>query len=111
MQLGVATADTGRLTRAAMFGLDCAWRPGFLYAKAGVIFPTLVRAEAVQRSLFLQPDDERSRRLMASVDVLNRRYGRGTVALGTAGVAQGWKLRAAHLSARYTTRWTDLLSV
>ena len=94
-----------------MFGLDCAWRPGLLYAKAGVIFPTLVRAEAVQRSLFLQPDDERSRRLMASVDALNRRYGRGTVALGTAGVAQGCRLRAAHLSARDTTRWTDVLTV
>ena len=111
MQLTVATADTGRLTGAAMFGLDCAWRPGFLYTKAGVIFPTLVRGEAVQRSLFLEPDDERSRRLMASIDVLNRRYGRGTVALGTAGVAQGWKLRAAHLSARFTTRWSDSLTI
>ena len=81
------------------------------YAKAGVIFPTLVRSEAVQRSLFLEPDDERSRGLMASIDALNRRYGRGTVALGTAGVAQGWRLRSAHLSARYTTRWADLLAV
>ena len=35
----------------------------------------------------------------------------GIAALGTAGVPQGWKHRAAHLSARTTTRWTDLVTV
>ena len=84
VQLTVATADTGRLTRAAMFGLDCIWRDGFLYKKAGVVFPTLIKAGAVQGSLFLHPDDPRSTALMASIDALNRRYGRGTVATGTA---------------------------
>ncbi len=46
-----------------------------------------------------------------SIDALNRRYGRGTVAYGTATGAKGWTLRAEHLSARYTTRWGDLLAV
>ena len=111
VQLTVATADTGRLTKAAMFGLDCIWRDGFLYKKAGVIFPALIKAGAVQGSLFLHPDDPRSKSLMASIDALNRRYGRGTVAYGTATGAKGWTLRAEHLSARYTTRWGDLLAV
>ena len=111
VQLTVATADTGRLTKAAMFGLDCIWRDGFLYKKAGVVFPTLVKAGVVQGSLFLRPDDPRSKSLMASIDVLNRRYGRGTVAYGTATGAKGWTLRAEHLSGRYTTRWGDLLAV
>ena len=43
--------------------------------------------------------------------LLNRRYGRGTVANGTASGAKGWTLRAEHLSGRYTTRWGDLLAV
>lgn len=77
MQLTVATADTGRLTRAAMFGLDCIWRDGFSYKKAGVIFPTLVKAGAVQGSLFLRPDGSHSETPMAFLDALNRRYGRG----------------------------------
>ena len=111
VQLTVATADTGRLTKAAMFGLDCIWRDGFLYKKAGVIFPTLIKAGAVQGSLFLHPDDPRSKSLMASIDVLNRCYGRGTVACGTATGAKGGTLRAEHLSARYTTRWGGLLAV
>jgi DNA polymerase V len=111
VQLTVATADTGRLTKAAMFGLDCIWRDGFLYKKAGVVFPTLIKAGAVQGSLFLRPDDPRSKSLMASIDALNRRYGRGTVAYGTATGRKGWTLRAEHLSGRYTTRWGDLLAV
>jgi DNA polymerase V len=101
VQLTVATADTGRLTKAAMFGLDCIWRDNFLYEKAG----------AVQGSLFLCPDDPRNKPLMASIDVLNRRYGRGTIGYGTATGAKGWTLRADHLSGRYTTRWGDLLAV
>ena len=76
-----------------------------------MLFPTLLKASAVQGSLFLHPDDPRSKTLMASIDVLNRRYGRGTVAYGTATGAKGWTLRAEYLSARYTTRWGDLLSV
>ena len=111
VQLTVATADTGRLTKAAMFGLDCIWREGFLYKKAGVVFPALTRAREVQGSLFLRPDGDRSEALMASLDLLNRRYGRGIVAYGTATGARGWTLRAEHLSARYTTRWGDLLAV
>ena len=111
VQLTVATADTGRLTKAAMFAVDCIWRPGYLYKKAGVIFPVLVKAGAVQGSLFLHPDDPRSRTLMASIDALNRRYGRGTVAYGTAGSTQAWRLRAEHVSGRYTTRWDDLLAI
>ncbi len=111
VQLTIATADTGRLTKAAMFGLDCIWRDGFLYKKAGIVFPTLTKARQVQGSLFLRPDSDHSKRLMASLDALNRRYGRGTVAYGTAGTTQPWSLRAEHLSARYTTRWGDLLAV
>ncbi len=53
VQLTVATADTGRLTKAAMFGLDCLWRDGFLYKKAGVVFPALTKAGEVQGSLSL----------------------------------------------------------
>ena len=94
-----------------MFGLDCIGQNGFLYKRAGIVFPMLTKAREVQGSLLLRPDSDRSKQLMASLDALNRRYGRGTVAYGTAGNTQAWSLRAEHLSARYTTRWGDLLAV
>jgi DNA polymerase V len=111
VQLSVASADTSRLTKAAMHGLSCIWRDGYRYAKAGVVFPALVKAEGVQGSLFKLPDSAASQRLMATLDGLNRRYGRGTVALGSATSQQRWGLRSEHRSARYTTQFDELLRV
>jgi len=84
LQLSVACADTGRLTHAAMHALRCIWLEGFRYSKAGVVFPSLVKADAVQGSLFVLPDSAARQRLMTTLDGLNRRYGRGTVAYGRA---------------------------
>ena len=111
VQLPVATADTGKLTAAAMHGLGCVWRDGYRYAKAGVVFPVLGPATKVQGDLFGQPDSAASMRLMQTLDTLNRRYGRGTVTYGTAGRSQAWKLRSDHISPRYTTSWQELLRV
>ncbi len=111
VQLTVATADTGRLTRAAMHALDCIWRDGFQYAKAGVLFLSLVKADAVQSSLFVPTDTAASRRLMAALDGLNRRYGRRTIAYARATSKQAWGLRAENRSARFTTNFHELLKV
>ena len=48
---------------------------------------------------------------MAALDALNARYGRGTIAFGTAGERQRWALRREFISPRYTTVWDDLLRV
>jgi DNA polymerase V len=37
VHLPVATADTGRLIRAAHHSLACIWKPGVRYKKAGVV--------------------------------------------------------------------------
>ncbi|TXN40620.1 DUF4113 domain-containing protein [Methylobacterium sp. WL30] len=68
-------------------------------------------AEAVQCSLFLRPDDPRRVKLMGAVDHLNHRYGRDRVRYASTGIERGWKLRVEFLSPRFTTRWSELLSV
>lgn len=107
----VATADTGRLNRAALTALDKLWRPGFSYKKAGVTMIDLVPAASVQGSLFDRPDDDRSIARMQALDALNRKFGRGTVTYASMGRKPGWKLRTEFISRRYTTRWDDLLSI
>ena len=111
VQLPVATADTGKLTSAALRGLSAIWRGGFSYKKAGIMFLDLVPATDVQSGLFDQPDTPASRRLMAVVDQLNARYGRDTISYARSGRQRDWKLRSEHLSPRYTTRWEELLRV
>jgi DNA polymerase V len=46
--------------------------------------------------------------LMAAMDGLNTKFGRGTVFPAAAGVERGWGQRAAHRSPRWTTRLDEL---
>jgi DNA polymerase V len=111
LHLPVATADTGKLIKAAIAALGALYRPGYRYKKAGVILLDLVPAAGVQAGLFDAPDDARSMARMRAIDALNARFGRATVAFGTAGERQPWGLRREFISPRYTTVWDELLRV
>jgi DNA polymerase V len=111
VHLPVATADTSRLLKAALHGVARLWREGFRYKKAGVICLDLRPADEAQPGLFHDVDRPERQALMASLDALNRRFGRGTVAFATAGTRQAWALRSERRSPRYTTRWGELLEV
>jgi DNA polymerase V len=111
VQLPVATADTGKLIRAARWALAKIWKNGFRYKKAGVMLLDLGPASHVQADLFHAPDDGRSRARMGALDALNARFGRDTVTYATSGTHRRWKLRNEHISARFTTNWDELLSV
>ncbi|KMO39371.1 Y-family DNA polymerase [Methylobacterium aquaticum] len=111
VRLTIATADTARLIRAALWGLREIYRPGVRYKKTGILLLDLAPAGSVQGSLFLRPDDRRRVELMGAIDAINRRYGRDRVRFAGTGLARGWKLKAEFHSPRYTTRWDELLRV
>ena len=103
------TDDTLVLTTAALKGLLAIFRPGFRYKKAGVMLTLLSDKDSRQATLFDDPvARERSARLMAAMDAVNREFGRGTLRSGASGVAQRWAMRADNRSPRYTTRWDEL---
>ncbi|WP_066262814.1 Y-family DNA polymerase [Hydrogenophaga flava] len=106
------TSDTRRIVEAALAGLHCIFKPDFLYAKAGVMLLELQPASVHQTELALEPEEERDKgRLMGALDGLNRRYGRGTVLLGSTGL-QGdqrrWSMKQERRTPQYTTRWEDM---
>ncbi|MBS7532311.1 Y-family DNA polymerase [Ancylobacter sonchi] len=109
--LNVATADTMRLTTAALDLLGGLWRDGYAYKKAGVMLLELVPARQVQQGLFDKADSNRRKALMTAIDAINRDHGRGTVTLAAAGRTQAWALKSAMRSPRFTTRWDELLAV
>ena len=111
VRLTIGTSDTARLLRAALWGLRCTYRPGFRYKKCGILLLDLHPASSVQGSLFLAPDRPERVRLMECVDRLNARHGRDRVRFAASGTDRPWKLRAAYLSQRYTTRWSELLTI
>jgi len=80
------TDDTRALAGAALQGLRAIYRPGYLYKKAGVMLMNLSPNTMLQGSLFdgARPREDTAK-VMAVLDALNRRYGRDTLVLGSAG--------------------------
>jgi DNA polymerase V len=107
----VPTSFTPELVGEAMRALERIYRPGFRYAKAGVLCLGLVPDEEKQGALFQPTDPEeekKQKRLMAAVDALNLNYGRNTVRPATMGFTHPWKARAGRVSPHFTTRLEDL---
>ena len=107
--LAEPTDDTLVLTHAALKGLEAIFQAGYRYKKAGVLLTLLSDKNSRQSTLF---DDqnarEKSTRLMAAIDAINRAYGRDTVHLAVSGTQQRWAMRAGNRSPNYTTRWDEL---
>ncbi|MBS3733371.1 MAG: Y-family DNA polymerase [Phycisphaerae bacterium] len=118
--LPTASCDTREIAAAAVRALRRVYRPGYSYKKAGVLLHRLVKRSGVQPNLFDRRDHGRAGRLMATVDRINRRFGRGAVRIAaavpfgmapsglTAGRTVHWRGRCDRRSRCYTTRWDEL---
>jgi len=106
-----ASNDTLALVRAAKWGARRIWKPGYRYAKAGLMTTDLVPLDLSQRALIGPLDRERSGRLMAALDACNARHGRGAVFPAAAGVERqrkAWTTKFDQRSPRYTTRLDEV---
>jgi DNA polymerase V len=108
------SADTGVLVAAALAGLAAIYRPGFQYAKAGVMLLDL-QSDRVQQGELMFEDEatelQARSHLMATLDELNLRYGRGTVVMASAGLAgerRVWSMKQERRTPGYTTCWADM---
>ncbi|MBK7001816.1 MAG: Y-family DNA polymerase [Rhodoferax sp.] len=107
------SADTAVIVQAALNGLKAIFRPGFKYAKAGVMLLELQPDRLVQQELDSDGTD-RSPLMMSTLDAINQRYGRGTVALACAGVGRNqstWGMKQERRTPQYTTCWEDMVVV
>ena len=121
------TADSRRLVAVACEAARSMFRPGFNYAKAGVMLMDLQDAAALgdqgELDLFssqepdttIEPDRPG---LMQAMDALNRRFGRGAVRIGSTTTvkasdtgAASWAVRQDRRTPRYTTRWDEMPAV
>jgi DNA polymerase V len=109
------TSDSAHITQAASAILKHIYRPGFKYAKAGVMLMDL--QPATRQQLTLDFDDvmpENRVRLMDAMDQVNQRYGRGTLKLASAGTPKAiklWSMKQERMSSGYTTDWAGLACV
>ena len=67
---------------------------------------------ARQASIFDDVErQQRSMRLMAAMDAVNRQFGRDALKLASTGTERRWAMRSENRSPRYTTRWEELPEV
>lgn len=111
---GTPSADSLRPTSAALDGLRRIYKPGYRYVKAGVMLSDIRPNIMQQLPLFKMEATAPTARahahskLMDVVDHVNRRAGRGTLRLASAGIRNAWAMKREQMSSAYTTRWTEL---
>jgi len=105
------TDDTRVLAAAAVRGLEAIFRQGYAYSKAEVLLMDLRQRGDFTGDLFAAAPRPGVDRLMAVVDQINAREGRGTVRLGRISATAEWSMKREMMSQRYTTRWDELMVV
>ena len=99
------------LLQAALPLVTRIFQPHRQLAKAGVLMQHLQSHDQLQPHL-LAPcdpvDQQRRESLMATIDHLNRRYGRNAVAWAAGGLAPSWMMRRERLGRAATTRLSDV---
>lgn len=121
MPLRLPSSDSIRIATAALEGLRYIYKPGFNYAKAGVMLLELQSSAILQQELDLGGDDiqreGRNTKLMAAMDAIQLRYGKESIQLGSAGTriahtsTSAWQMKQQRLTPGYTTDWNGLVTV
>ena len=107
----VADNDSRQLLKIALTALDEIYRPGFRYAKAGIVLSQIRVQTEQQLSLFAENPARRNQQLMQMLDSINRRIGRDSVKIAREGFQRTWKMKQGLKSFGYTTNWQDNLTV
>lgn len=105
-----ATDSTFSLVKAGRELLRTIYRVGYGYKKAGITLGGFEVRGTQQQSLFEAPSDPRHERLMEVMDQVNRHYGQRTLKTAAEG-QKPFKMNREHVSRRYTTEWSELLTV
>jgi DNA polymerase V len=114
IRLPFPTAFTPDLIVSALRGLKAIFQDGFNYKKAGVMLSKITQLSHVQPDLFGDVslyDYYRKAKLMAVVDAINAIYGRDSLFFAVQGSSRPWKMRQSQLSGRFTTQWSEILTI
>ena len=106
------TSDTLKLNQIAQKALKSIFKDGYEFKKCGVVLSGIESSSTQAQLDWIDPGDSDKRiELMRCVDVLNNRFGRGSIKVGTEALNQAWSMRRDKLSPKYTTQFTDLLRI
>lgn len=105
------TDDVRLLTKAAVDAVELVFRPGFKYSKAEVLLLDLRQPGEFTDDLFAINQPAEASRVMAVLDEINGRWGRGTLRAASVPSHPEWAMRRDLMSQSYTTRLDQLWRV
>ena len=112
ISLPLATAYTPTLIAHAQHGLQKIIVPGLVYKKVGVVLSDIEPEASMQLSTYVaEPDIERQKQLMHTMDMVNAKLGKNSLFFASVGTQQQWKMKQAKKSACFTTNWDELLTI
>jgi len=107
----IPTQDTRDFLEVASRLSKQLYRPGYRYAKAGIMLSDFFEPGVYQASLFEQQKTKpKSKALMQVVDKLNT-VKTGSVYFASQAFRADWKMKREKLSPAYTTRWSEIPKV
>lgn len=110
-ELPYPTDDTRLITAAAGAGLERVFREGYAYSKAEILLLDLRQRGEYTDDMFAITQPAASERVMTVMDVINARWGRGTLRPGGVPATPDWGMRREMMSQSYTTRLDQLWTV
>jgi len=100
--------DTRIFIRISFSLLKKIFKKNIYYHKVGIILLGLIPENECQQELFPKTDQNKSIKLMSTIDRLNDRMGRGTMIYASEGVKKNWKGKSLNKSNSYTTQWNQI---
>ncbi len=109
VKLLTATNSTIALTQAGLRALKAIFKKGIEYKKAIVMLSDISPMSRIQFGLFDDPQRyDKERKIMTTIDDINRSFYRDMIRIGACGTDQSWKMASKLHSPYYTTKWEDL---
>lgn len=111
VDLPYPTDDVRLLTKVAVDALERVFRPGFNYSKAEVLLLNLCQPGEHTDDLFAISQPAEATKVMAVLDQINGRWGRGTLRAASVPGNPDWGMRREMMSQSYTTKLDQLWKV
>ena len=110
VKLPFPTNSTIELVKFAQFALQCIFKEGLLYKKAGVILMNFSAENEHQLSLF-ENSNPKHKSLMKVIDTYNKSVSNKKIKFACQDLKKTWKIKQENLSPKYTTNIKDIITV
>jgi len=98
------------IARYARKAIEQIYKKGYEFKKAGIILMGLVPQAVKQLNIFENCNADH-KKLMATIDDMNAKYGKNTLNIASQKIDAVWAMRQNHLSPNYTTSLEDIIIV